>query len=95
MLFSMWNPKTAKDSCILSVEQTRISLAPAGIWHLIICGALLEAISTLLSWGAYMSLVGGAFMMRGVVIEKLNVEIVVHLEERREKEKEDDCANGP
>jgi len=51
MLFSMWNPKPAKNRRILSAEQTRISLAPAWIWHLIICGALLEAISTLLPWG--------------------------------------------
>jgi hypothetical protein len=172
----MWNPKTAKDRRILSAEQTRISLAPAWTRRLVICGALLEAISTLLpwgvhrlylpwsliigsgvrlpasefltvsvliraativgwigvilyeyvksrilpyvailtssilsflavaffaateiglSWGAYMSLVGGAFMMLGVVMEKLEVEIVVQLEEGREKEKEDDSTNGP
>ena len=176
MLFSIWNPKPAKNSRILSAEQTRISLAPAWTWRLIICGTLLEAISTLLPWGiyqlylpwsliigdgvrlpasefltvsvliraativswigvilheyvesrilphvailtssilsfravalfatteiglywgAYVSLVGGAFMMLGVVIEKLDVEIVVQLEERREKEKEDDSSNGP
>lgn len=94
MLSRMWNSKTAKDSCILSVEQTGISLAPAGRGHLIICGALLEAISTLLSWGAYLSLVGEALMMLGVVLAKLEAEIVVHLEERREREREDDCANG-
>jgi hypothetical protein len=51
MLFSMWNPKPAKNSRILSAEQTRISIAPAWTWRLIICGALLEAISTLLPWG--------------------------------------------
>jgi hypothetical protein len=33
--------------------------------------------------------------MLGVVIAKLDVEIVVQLEERREKEKEDDSTNGP
>jgi hypothetical protein len=48
-----------------------------------------------LSWGAYVSLVGGAFMMLGVMIEKLEVEIVVQLEERREKETEDDPTHGP
>jgi hypothetical protein len=176
MLFSMWNPKPAKDRCILSAEQGRISLAPAWTARLVICGALLEAISTLLPWGveqlylpwnliigcgvrlpasefltvsvliraativgwigvilygyvegrillhvailtssilsfmavaffatteiglslgAYVSLVGGAFMMLGVVIERLDVEIVVQLEESREKEKEDDSTNGP
>ena len=175
MLFSMWNPEPAKDRRILSAEQGRISLAPVWTWRLVICGASLEAISTLLpwgvdqlylpwsliigsgvrlpasefltvsvliraativgwigviiheyvesrilprvailtssilsllavaffatteiglSWGAYVGLVGGAFMMLGVVIEKLDVEIVVQLEERREKEKEDDSANG-
>jgi len=51
MLFSKRNPKPAKGRRILSAEQTRISLAPAWTWRLIICGALLEAISTFLPWG--------------------------------------------
>lgn len=51
MLFSMWNPKPAKNSRILSAEQWRISLAPAWAWRLIVCGALLEAISALLPLG--------------------------------------------
>jgi len=34
-------------------------------------------------------------MMLGVMIAKLDVEIVEQLEERREKEKEDDSTHGP
>lgn len=48
-----------------------------------------------LSWGAFLGLAGGAFLLLGVVIEKLEVELVVDLEERREGKTEDDSINDP
>jgi len=176
MLVGKRNSKTAQDRRIPSLGQTRISLSPAWTLRLIICGALLAAISTLLpwgveqlylpwsliigggtrlqgsefltvsvliraativgwagvilyeyierrilpyvtiltssilsftavaffatteiglSWGAFLGLVGGVLMVLGVVIEKLEVEVVVQQEEKNEEEREDDLANGP
>jgi uncharacterized membrane protein len=48
-----------------------------------------------LSWGAFLGLVGGVLMVLGVVIEKLEVEVVVQLEQEHEEETEDDSVNGP
>ena len=176
MLVGKRNSIAAQDRRIASGGQTRISLGPAWTWRLIICGALLAAISTLLpwgvdqlylpwsliigggtrlqgsefltvsgliraativgwtgvilyeyierrimpyvtiltssilsflavalfatteiglSWGAFLDLVGGTLMVLGVVIEKLEVEVVVQHEEKNEEEREDDLANGP
>jgi len=48
-----------------------------------------------LSWGAYLGLAGGAFLLLGVLIERLEVELVVDLEERCQRKTEDDSINEP
>jgi len=57
--------------------------------------ALFAITGTPASWGAYLALIGGVLLAVGVLIERLELEVVVDLEEQREPETEDDSSDAP